>query len=69
MLPSSYTYKLFSNTYMPIHIYLPTYLSSTYLLPTYLPLTHTLPTCYIPINIPPTSLLIKYLIFIIYVFM
>jgi hypothetical protein len=46
MLLSSYMYRLFNNTYVPICIYIPTkylppYLISTYLLPTYL-LTYVL---------------------------
>jgi hypothetical protein len=53
MLPSSYTYIQFNNTYIPIRIYLrikylPTYLLTIYLLsyylPTYLLVTYTLPT-------------------------
>ncbi len=42
MLPRSYTYRLFNNTYVPICIYRPTKYIPTYL-PTYLS------TIYIPI--------------------
>jgi len=50
MLPSSYMYRLFNSTYVPISIYLPIYVLFIYL-PTYLLRTYI-----------PTNNLIGYLI-------